>query len=74
MPIKKIKHYAELRAAGDSSLFERMEMLVQHCQALDKQIAQLQEHKLKLDEKIAFYRKECERVNTKGAGKPAPPH
>lgn len=30
MPIKEIRHYAELRAAGDSTLSERMEMLVQH--------------------------------------------
>ena len=60
MPIKEIRHYAELRAAGDSTLFERMEMLVQHRQALNEQIAQLQEHKTKLDEKIEFYRKEIE--------------
>lgn len=43
-------------------------MLVQHRQALDEQIAQLQEHKIKLDEKIEFYKKEIERVNTRGAG------
>ena len=58
MPIKEIRHYSELRAAGDSTLSERMEMLVQHRQALNEQIAQLQEHEAKLDEKIEFYRKE----------------
>ena len=63
MPIKKIRHYAELRAAGDPTLFERMEMLVQHRQTLNEQIAMLQEHKIKLDEKIEFYKKEIERVN-----------
>ena len=63
MPIKEIKHYAKLRAAGDPTLFERMEMLVQHRQTLNQQIAMLQEHKIKLDEKIEFYRKEIERVN-----------
>ena len=63
MPIKEIRRYAELRAGGDPTLFERMEMLVQHRQALNEQIVQLQEHKLKLDEKIDFYRKEIERVN-----------
>ncbi len=63
MPIKEIRRYAKLRAAGDPTLFERMEMLVQHRQALNEQIAQLQEHKTKLDEKIEFYRKEMERVN-----------
>ncbi len=63
MPIKEIRHYAQLRAGGDSTLFERMEMLIQHRQVLNEQIAQLQEHKLKLDEKIEFYRKEIERIN-----------
>ena len=63
MPIKEIRHYAELRAAGDPTLSERMEMLVQHRQALNEQIAQLQEHKAKLDEKIEFYRKEIARVS-----------
>lgn len=62
MPIKEIRHYAELRADGDSTLSERMEMLVQHRQALNKQIAQLQEHKIKLDEKIEFYRNEIKRT------------
>lgn len=63
MPIREISHYAKLRAAGDSTLSERMEMLVQHRQALNEQIAQLQEHKIKLDDKIEFYRKEIERLH-----------
>ncbi len=62
MPIKEIKLYAELRAAGDSTLSERMEMLVQHRQALNEQIARLQEHRIKLDEKIGVYRNEIERT------------
>ena len=56
MPIKEIKHYAELRAAGDPTLS------VQHRQALNEQIARLQEHKIKLDEKIEFYRNEIKRT------------
>lgn len=63
MPIREISHYAKLRAAGDSTLSERMEMLVRHRQALNEQIAQLQEHKIKLDDKIDFYRKEIERLH-----------
>ncbi len=63
MPIKEIKHYAKLRAAGDPTLSERLKMLVQHQQTLDEQIAQLQKHKIKLDEKIEFYRKEVEHVH-----------
>ena len=60
MPIKEIKRYAVLRAKGDDTLSERMEMLVQHRKSLNEQIKQLQEHEAKLDEKIAFYQQEIE--------------
>ena len=60
MPIKEIKRYAMLRAEGDATLTERMEMLIQHRQSLKDQIRQLQEHEAKLDEKIAFYQQEIE--------------
>jgi uncharacterized small protein (DUF1192 family) len=39
-----------------------MEMLVQHQQTLNEQIERLQAHKIKLDEKIEFYRNEIERT------------
>ena len=66
MPIKEIKKYAALRAKGDVTLSERMEMLIQHRQSLNEQIRRLQEHEAMLDEKIAFYRQEIEghRENT----------
>ena len=60
MPIKEIKKYAVLRAKGDVTLSERMEMLIQHRQSLNEQIRRLQEHEAMLDEKIAFYRQEIE--------------
>ncbi len=60
MPIKEIKKYAVLRAKGDVTLSERMEMLIQHRQSLNEQISRLQEHEAMLDEKIAFYRQEIE--------------
>ena len=60
MPIKEIKKYAALRAEGDVTLSERMEMLIQHRQSLNEQIRRLQEHETMLDEKIAFYRQEIE--------------
>ena len=62
MPIKEIKKYAALRAKGDVTLSERMEMLIQHRQSLNEQIRQLQEHEAMLDEKIAFYRQEIEKI------------
>ena len=62
MPIKEIKKYAALRAEGDATLSDRMEMLVQHRQSLNEQIRQLQEHEAKLDEKIVFYQQEIKKV------------
>lgn len=62
MPIKEIKQYAKLRAMGESSLCERMEMLINHRKALNNQILSLQEHMSKLDEKINFYQNEMKRV------------
>lgn len=58
MPIKEIKRYAQLRAEGNPTLQARLEILVQHRQALNEQIMQLQEHRDRLDEKIDFYRNE----------------
>lgn len=63
MPIKEIQHYAKLRAAGDTTLHERMEMLTAHRAALNEQVKQLHEHMKKLDDKIDFYRREIERTS-----------
>lgn len=63
MPIKEIQHYAELRAVGDTTLNERMEMLIVHRESLNEQIKVLQEHMTKLDDKINFYRHEIERTS-----------
>ena len=60
MPIKEIQQYAKLRAAGDATLHERMELLIAHKKALGEQIARLQEHMAKLDGKIDFYRQKIE--------------
>ena len=65
MPIKEIQRYAELRAKGDLTLNERMEMLTVHRESLNKQIKALQEHMAKLDDKIDFYRQEIERTSLK---------
>ena len=65
MPIKKIQCYAKLRAAGESTLPDRMELLSAHRNALCIQIRQLQENMEKLDSKIEFYRMEIERTSKK---------
>lgn len=58
MPIREIKRYATLRAVGETTLNERLEMLLQHRQTLSQQITQLQEHQTKLDDKIEYYQEE----------------
>ena len=60
MPIKEIQRYAKLRAEGDLTLNERMEMLTVHRESLNEQIKVLQEHMAKLDDKIDFYRHEID--------------
>ncbi len=65
MPIKEIQRYAELRAEGDLTLNERMEMLTVHRESLNEQIKVLQEHMAKLDDKIDFYHHEIERTSLK---------
>lgn len=62
MSIKNMQQYAKLRAEGNSTLHERMEMLTAHREILDEQIIQLQEHRTKLDEKINFYQQEIARI------------
>lgn len=62
MPIKEIQRYAKLRAVGDATLQERMEMLTEHRKALGRKMELLQENMEKLGDKIQFYRREVERV------------
>lgn len=62
MPIKDICRYAQLRAQGDSTLPERMEMLTAHMERLSGQISFLLDHMAKLEEKIEFYRGELARL------------
>lgn len=63
MPIKEIQKYAEFRTAGDSTLTERMEMLIRHRVALAEEMVKLQEHLEKLDAKIDYYQVEIEKKN-----------
>lgn len=64
MPIKDIRRYAKLRASGDESLQERLEMLIKHSEFLDGQIEKLREHKKKLFEKIEIYKSQIKNSHT----------
>ena len=58
MPLKEIRRYARLRAKGDSTMNERLEMLIEHKANLEAQIEKLNAHKERLGDKIEFYREE----------------
>lgn len=60
MPLREIRHYAQLRAAGDATLSERLALLVQHRQTLQQRIAQLQDYAGQLETKIAWYQTQLE--------------
>lgn len=61
MPIKGIQKYALLRAKGDRTLKERMEMLIQHREVLKDEIAVMQENLTNLDDKIVYYQLEIKK-------------
>jgi DNA-binding transcriptional MerR regulator len=56
MSIKEIQKYAKLRAIGDSTMVERMEMLIKHRTVLEEEITKANENLQKLNEKIYFYK------------------
>jgi DNA-binding transcriptional MerR regulator len=64
MPIKKIRLYAELRAEGDSTMPQRMEMLEVHKTVLKNEIKTLQEHLKNLTNKINYYQSEIHKQHS----------
>jgi DNA-binding transcriptional MerR regulator len=56
MPLAEIRHYAELRTAGDATLQSRLTMLENHRQRLVNTIAALAENLTALDSKLQTYR------------------
>lgn len=61
MPLAQIKDYADLRALGDSTLGERMGMLVAHREDVVKAIAHWQDNLDHLNRKIEHYEIELSR-------------
>lgn len=55
MPIAQMRHYADLRAHGDTTIPERMVLLVEHQQQVRRQIARLRAHDRALTDTIADY-------------------
>ena len=55
MPIKDMQRFAALRKQGEATYAQRMNLLQQHLQHLDGEVAQLLANREKLVEKIQFY-------------------
>ncbi len=62
MPLAQIKVYADLRAQGDSTLKERLGMLIAHRDRVLDEMARWQENLSHLDDKIAYYESEIEKA------------
>lgn len=58
MPLREMRHYAELRYEGDATMGERLELLRRHQRYVEARRRQWEEHWENLREKIAWYEKE----------------
>lgn len=65
MPLAQIKEYSDLRAKGDSTLKERMEMLISHRKRVLGEMTRWSENLSHLDDKIAYYEGELEKKRRK---------
>lgn len=56
VPIRDMRRYAQLRAAGNATLVERLDLLSEHRDAVAARLASLQDNLAALDNKLAWYR------------------
>ena len=56
MPIAQMRRYAELARAGDDTIAERMALLVEHDEQVERTVADLRNQQAHLKEKINWYR------------------
>lgn len=57
MPLEQIKKYADLRKQGRRTANARMNLLMNHADALKKKISEEKRHLKKISEKIVYYEK-----------------
>lgn len=58
MPIRQIREYACLRALGNYTLQQRLQMLQEHHKFVLEQLAAWQDNLVKLEDKIGYYENE----------------
>lgn len=66
MPLAQIKDYANLRAEGDSTMEERMGMLISHRKRILGEMTKWSENLSHLDDKIAYYESKIEKEEKEG--------
>lgn len=64
MPLAQIKMYADLRAQGDSTLKERLKMLICHRERVLDEMSKWNENLSHLDSKIAYYESEIKKAES----------
>jgi DNA-binding transcriptional MerR regulator len=57
MPLTDIRHYADLMAQGDCTIYEREQMLLEHRKKILEQIENLNLVLLQIDQKLARYQR-----------------
>lgn len=59
MALKDIRHVVEISLEGDKSLAERLQLFRQQRDQVDRQIAQLQAYRRKVDYKVRYFEAAC---------------
>jgi DNA-binding transcriptional MerR regulator len=57
MPIQRMVRYAELARGGEETIAERLEVLEEHDQDVDRKITQLRDEQDHIRAKIDYYRR-----------------
>ncbi|MDX3195542.1 MerR family transcriptional regulator [Streptomyces sp. MN03-5084-2B] len=74
MPIKTIRRYADLVAAGRGNEQERLTLLEEHRAEVLAKLTELEENLKQIDRKIGVYRGRLEAGDADRLWAPAPPH
>lgn len=60
MPIQQLRLYTELTEAGEETIRDRMELLVEHEERVSERIEQLGRQRERIRQKIGWYREQLE--------------
>ena len=63
MPLREIKRYSDLRYEGDSTVKERLNILLRHSSYVTEQRRKWEEYEENLKSKISFYRKALDKCS-----------